>query len=781
MTCGPNSANGFPTPFRGFRGQLVANRVAQAEWRFSEVVAVNPTKTGGGWAAIAYTFRIARRVGWRALWPAMTAKNTCKTCALGMGGQAGGMRNELGHWPQVCKKSFQAMVADMQAGIKPDFFAQYSIAQLQTLSPRELEWCGRLTMPVYAGPSDTYYRPVPWDFALERVVRQLRERTPDETFFYCSGRSSNEAGFLLQLFARLYGTNFVHNCSYYCHQASGVGLSQALGTGTATITLDDIDKADLFCLIGGNPASNHPRLMRSLMLLRRRGGKVIVINPVKEVGLVNFSVPSDFRSLLFGSKIANLYLQPHVGGDIALLLAVAKSLVDRNQIDRGFIDVATEGFAELVEQLKSLSLESLVTGSGVSRGEIDEAATLYAPSKNAIFGWTMGITQHRHGVDNVRAIIDLALLRGMVGKPGAGLLPIRGHSNVQGLGSMGVVPDLKKAIFDKLEAALAVKLPTTPGMDTLACMEAADQGRIRSALCLGGNIFGSNPDARFAHRALGRLELVTYLTTTLNTGHAWGRGQETLILPVLARDEEKQPTTQESMFNFVRLSDGGQARRDGPRGEANVIADLGDRCFGSRSVIAWYELRNHCHVRTLISKCIPGYAKIADIEQTKQEFQIEGRTFHAARFATASGKAKFAAPSVPERTLAAGQLCLMTVRSEGQFNSVVYEEMDLYRGQDRRDVILMNARDIERLGLQVDQRVRVSSAIGEMDEILVRSFDIREGNVLMYYPEANVLVPRAVDPESKTPAFKAVPVTVTPMSALVESTRRQPLEVIAPS
>lgn len=732
--------------------------------------------TGGGWAAIAYTFRIAKKVGWLNLWKAMSSKNACKTCALGMGGQAGGMRNELGHWPEVCKKSFQAMVADMQAGIKPEFFAQYSLAQLQTLSPRELEWCGRLTTPVYAGPGDTHYRPVDWNFAMDRVVRQLRERRPDETFFYCSGRSSNEAGFLLQLFARLYGTNFVHNCSYYCHQASGVGLNQALGTGTATVTLDDIDKADLFFLIGGNPASNHPRLMRSLMLLRRRGGKVIVINPVKEVGLVNFSVPSDVHSLLFGSPIASQYLQPHIGGDIPLLLGIAKVLLERDQIDRPFIDRATEGFAAFAATLRSVSLESLAIASGVPVEEIREAADTYAASRNTIFGWTMGITHHQHGVENVRAIIDLALMRGMIGKVGAGMLPIRGHSNVQGLGSMGVVPDLKKVIFDNLEKTLDVKLPTSPGMDTMACMDAVDRGEIRSALCLGGNLFGSNPDARFAHRALEKLELVTYLTTTLNTGHAWGRGKETLILPVLARDEEKQPTTQESMFNFVRLSDGGQVRHAGPRGESAVLADLGARYFLSKTPIDWAELQDHCKVRSLIARCVPGYAAVDGIEKTKKEFQIGGRTFHSAAFATPTGKARFASPPVPTRTLADNQLQLMTVRSEGQFNSVVYEEFDLYRNQDRRDVILMNPADIARLGFQADQPVRVTSATGEMENILVRPFDIRAGNVLMYYPEANVLVSRAVDPQSKTPAFKAIPVTVSAMNVADE--RRRSLAVV---
>ena len=696
----------------------------------------------------------------------MRSKNACKTCALGMGGQSGGMRNELGHWPEVCKKSFQAMVADMQAGITPEFFAKMSLAQMQTLSPRELEWCGRLTSPRYAGPGDTHYREIDWDFALSRIVEQLKRTQPDENFFYCSGRSSNEAAFVLQLFSRLYGTNYVNNCSFYCHQASGVALSSALGTGTATVTLDDVEHSDLFFLIGGNPASNHPRLMRTLMLLKRRGGQVIVINPIKEVGLVNFSVPSDVRSLLFGSKIASQYLQPHIGGDIALLLGIAKRVLEKGSEERAFF-AHTENVEAFLEQVHATTWDEIERNSGVKRADIERTGDAYCGAKNVIFGWTMGITHHTHGVENVHAIVNLALLRGMVGRAGAGLLPIRGHSNVQGIGSMGVAPNLKEAVFNNLEKYLNVKLPTTPGLDTMACIDAADQGRVRSAICLGGNLFGSNPDAKYAHRALGKLELVTYLNTTLNTGHAWGRGRETLILPVIARDEEPEATTQESMFNFVRMSDGGNPAGSlrspaglGTRGEVQILCDIADRLLGSTGPVDWRSLRTHCNVRQMIAKIIPGYAAIGEIDATKREFQIEGRTFHVPTFKTATGKAQFRAVPMPPLRGRGEQLRLMTIRSEGQFNTVVYEEEDIYRGQERRDVILMAQADIDRLGLKIDQRVFVTSATGEMANILVRAVDITPGNAAMYFPEANVLVPTTVDPASKTPAFKSVLVTV---------------------
>jgi len=732
---------------------------------------MKPKKRGGGWPAIWYTFRMARRVGFRALWRAMRSKNACKTCALGMGGQLGGMRNELGHWPEVCKKSLQAMVGDMQGSLKPDFFATMSLAQLQTLTPRELEWCGRISEPVYAGPVDTHYRVVSWDFALDRIVRQLREHRPDETFFYASGRASNEAGFLLQLFARIYGTNYVNNCSYYCHQASGVALGEAIGTSTATVNLEDIDHADLFFLIGGNPASNHPRLMRSLMGVRRRGGHVIVINPVREVGLVNFSVPSDWRSLLFGSKIASLYLQPHIGGDIAVLTGLAKAILERGAADQAFLDQHTVGSEAYLERVRSTTWEEIEASSGVNRAAIEEMADVYAKSKNAVFGWTMGITHHLHGVENVRAIIDVALLRGMVGRPGAGLLPIRGHSNVQGLGSMGVAPNLKQVIFDNLESLLKTKLPTSPGLDTMACMKAADDGTVRSAFCLGGNLYGSNPDSRFAHQSLAKLELVTYLNTTLNTGHAWGRGKETLILPVLARDEETQKTTQESMFNYVRLSDGGFARNESSRSEVAILAEIAHRLLGEDGPVEWRGLENFCNLRQLIARAIPGYADLATIDANQKEFQIPGRTFHLPGFPTADGKAHFAGPKLPAPPV--GGLRLMTIRSEGQFNSVVYEEEDIYRGQDRRDVILMNADDLARLGLKPDDRVTIRSSAGEMIGILARPYDIRAGNAMMYYPEANVLIPRDVDPKSKTPAFKSIAIEVLPLSK--ENPARKPL------
>jgi len=719
--------------------------------------------TGGGWPAILYAWRMARRSGGLVKFvKALSSRNACKTCALGMGGQRGGMVDEAGRFPEVCKKSMQAMAADMQGRIEPEFFSTYGVDQLRQFTPRELEAMGRLVQPVYSGPDDTHYRPISWNETMSRCVTFLKRSPPDDNFFYVSGRSSNEAGFLLQLFARLYGTNNVNNCSYYCHQASGVGLGSALGTGTATVTLDDLELCDLFFLIGGNPASNHPRLMRALMKIRRRGGEIVVVNPIRETGLVNFSVPSDWRSLLFGSEIASYYVQSHIGGDIALLTGIAKRIDELGLINSEFLENCTEGWPALRDHLHRISWSEIVEHSGVEKATMDRVADVYGLATRVIFGWTMGITHHLHGVDNVRAIANLAMLRGMIGKPGAGLLPIRGHSNVQGVGSVGVTPALKQAVFERLERHFGVKLPTTSGLDTLSCIEAMNDGRLSAGWCLGGNLFGATPDSRQAAQAIGKLNSMVYFSTTLNTGHAWGRAGETIILPMLARDEETQATTQESMFSFVRLSDGGPKHWEGPRSEVETIAGIARGVLGDNGPIDWASMEVHRNIRQAIGAMIPGYEPIAAIDATKHEFHVGGRRLDSPKFATRSGRAKVQVILLPKYNLGADELRLMTIRSEGQFNTVVYEEEDIYRHQERRDVILMSAADIARMGLKVDQRVRVRSSAGELRGVLVREFAIHPGNAAMYYPEANVLVPAYADPESRTPAFKSVTITVTP-------------------
>ena len=751
--------------------------------------------TGGGFRAVLYTFKKSREAGglWK-FWKAMRSKNACKTCAVGMGGQAGGMVNEAGHFPEVCKKSFQAMVADMQGAVKPTFFETYSIPQLRAFTPYQMEHSGRLVQPVILEKGSQHYRPIEWSEAMERITAKLKKTAPEESFFYFSGRSSNEAGFLLQLFARLYGTNHVNNCSYYCHQASGVGLSSAIGTGAGTIKLDDMEHADCVFLIGGNPASNHPRMMRTLMMVRRSGGKVIVVNPIVETGMVNFSVPSDAWALFFGAEIASTYVQPYVGGDLAMVYGLMKRLRElhaanpRNAagepiIDEEFLSRHCADWPALAARLDALSWDEIVRKSGVSKREIFEMAAQYAESKRAVFAWTMGVTHHLHGAATVQAIAQLALMRRMVGRPGAGLQPIRGHSNIQGMGTVGVTPTLKKAIFERLESHYDVKLPTTKGYDTLECLDAADAGKMRFAFCLGGNLYGASPDATYAKRAMEKIDSVVYMNTSLNTGHAWGTGvEETIILPVLARDEEPEPSTQESMFSYIRLSDGGTPRhptteKTGPRAEVEIIADIARRVLGEGGPVNWREMAHTSTIRQAIGKIVPGMEQIAEIDKTKQEFSIPGRALDTPAFPTPDGLAHLFVHDLPEPP---DGLQLMTIRSEGQFNTVVYEEEDLYRNQTRRDIVLMHPDDIARFGLTAGGKCRITSSAGEMRGQIVSAFDqIRPGCVAMYYPESNVLVPKAADPLSRTPAYKSIAVTVSPDVAFVQFDRQEPALVAA--
>ena len=711
----------------------------------------------GGLAAMRYVFSKGRDVGTLALYRRLRSKNACKTCALGMGGQSGGMVNEAGHFPEVCKKSVQAQAADMGRSIDESFFANSTFEQLEQLTSAQAEALGRLTFPVIADAGADRFRRASWDEALEVAADAFQSCDPDETFWYMSGRSSNEAAFLLQLVARAYGTNNVNNCSYYCHQASGVALTSIYGNGTSSVVLEDIQATDLVVVAGANPASNHPRLITQLINLRRRGGKVIIINPLSELGLKRFRLPSDAKSFVFGSEVSDLYVQPKVGGDVHLLTAVLKGVIESGGADQSFLDDHADGWTELQVHVESLSWDELLTGAGVTRAQVDEMVAILNTSRNAIFMWAMGLTHHAHGTDNVLALGNLAMARGFLGRPGSGLMPIRGHSNVQGVGSVGVAPHVKESFAMELQARYGVQANQSSGMDTYACMVAASEGRIGTALMLGGNLWGSNPDSRWAGEALRGIGTTISLTTKLNPGHVHGRGQRSIILPVLARDEETQTTTQESMFNYVRYSDGGSPAVQGEmRSEVEIIADIAERILPAGR-FDWSEIRSHDSLREAMAQIVPGYSPIGD--DGKREFQIPGRTFHEANFNTESGRAACHVVNLPASIAGPGEFALMTVRSEGQFNSVVYDEEDLYRGNTRRDVVMISAADAEFLGVIEGDRVQVCSEIGSMSSHIA-IVDIANGSAAMYYPEANTIVPRRIDPKSLTPAFKSVAVRI---------------------
>ena len=714
--------------------------------------------TGGGIKAIRSVLRYTRKIGPFKLYRAVTSKNTCKACAFGTGGQNGGIHNESYKGIEICNKNIQAQLSDIRAAIPNQLFLQKSIAELAQLSGKQLEDLGRLGTPIYKKAGDNHYNPISYTDAIQLVANKLQQTDPNRSFFYASGRSSNEAAFSMQLLARLYGTNNVNNCSYYCHQASGVGLSSTIGTSTATIRFDDINQADCIFVFGANPASNHPRFVKTLLKCRRRGGKVIVINPAKEPGMVKFASPSDWKSMIKGGEaVASQYLQPHYGGDIALILAIAKWLIANNKINATYIDQHTEGFSEFKTQLDKLDWESLINDAGLTKSEIESVASAYAQSERTIFAWGMGMTHHLHGVKNIESIVALALLRGMLGKPGAGLLPLRGHSNIQGTGSMGFTPALKQTIEENLKHKAGIQLPSTKGLDTMACMHAAMQNEIDFSMQLGGNLLASNPDTPFATKALNNIPFKCFINSTINFSHVHGVDQEVIILPIKVRDEETQATTQESMFNFVRLSDGGIDRFPQLHSEMDIICDLGEKIIDKQS-FDFSIFRDNNKIRKFVGDIIPGFEKIKTIDSNKEEFHIDGRTFYHPEFPTASGKALFHFHAPPE--FEDSHFRLSSVRSEGQFNSIIYDERDTYREQDERWVVLMNPKDIADAGFQENGLVTLETITGKMERVKVRAFDVRPGNVMAYYPEANVLIPHTIDQSSKTPGFKSVPVKI---------------------
>jgi molybdopterin-dependent oxidoreductase alpha subunit len=746
-----------------------AMRIFHLYW----VATMNKVTTGGGWAAVGYTFEKSLKAygGPFAFWRRMSSRNSCKTCALGMGGQQGGMRNEAGHFPEFCKKSVQAMAADMQPPIAADFFERHSITALAKLSPRELENLGRLSYPVVREPGSGYYHRISWDQALDRIASALRRTQPRRSFFYSSGRSSNEAAFLLQWLARVYGTNNVNNCSYYCHQASGVGLGQSIGSTTATVTLDDLEHADFAMVIGANPASNHPRLVTQLVKLRERGGTVVIVNPLRETGMDRFNIPSLPKSLFFGSTVNDCYVQPRIGGDIALLKGMLKVVIEETAIDTEFIQGHTSGFDTVRAQLATESLYDLAENAGLTPETLIELGRMYAASKNAIFMWAMGITHHQHGVDNVLAIANLALARGMVGRPLAGLMPIRGHSNVQGIGSVGFAPELKSGFLKAMEGMYGLKAPDEAGLDSINSIHAAHRGEIDFALCMGGNFYAANPDLTYAGEALGRIRTTVHINTKLNQGHVCVDPErddtEVFILPTCVRDEELQATTQESMFSYVRLSDGGMTPPSKElKSEVEIITSIGARLLPANGPVDFSLLRNHDEIRRVMAQVVPGYEKVKELGKTKEEFHVDGRVRHEPHFPLPGGRAVFMTIETPVDDLKDGELRLMTIRSEGQFNTVVYEEHDRYRNQPSRDVILMHHDDIAAFGLREGEQVTVRSDVGMMANIRVAAYDIARGSAAMYYPEANVLVHTRVDPKSGTPAYKNVRVRV------VEADRR---------
>lgn len=731
-------------------------------------------KVGGGLPLLQYWATQTLSPDGVKIWQTLNHHSACLSCAWGTGGQKGGFVNEEGEVLQRCAKSVEAIASELQPAIPLDIFSQRSIAALQQLDSQAANNLGRLSQPLIRRAGSEHYTPISWP-EVYHITTAAFQKNPERIASYSSGRSSNEAAFLLQLFIRALGSNHLADCSDLCHAASSVALKQVFGSGTSMVSLEGLKHSDCVVLVGSNAPANHPRLMNELIQLRDRGGKVIVINPIEEVGLVKFASPAyPLTSLLHGSEISSLYLKPIPGSDTALFVGIQKALLETDGIDRTFLTAHVNHWESVIDHIQATDWQTITNTCGLKRSEITAAAQMIGASQAVVFAWAMGITQHRNGVDNIISITNTALLTGNAGKLGAGTMPIRGHSNVQGFGSMGVTVKLRPEIQAALETLFQRPLSRTPGYDTRALIEAADGGAIDTLLCLGGNLYAANPDLTQAQRALGQIDTIIYVSTKPNLGHFHGlAAQNTLILPVLARFENPHETTVESGNNYVRLNDRGTTHLQNTSviSEVELLTTLADRVLGSDPV-NWLKLQDPIYIRQLIAQTIPGYQKIGEIDITKTEFTIDGRIFQTPQFPTANGKAQMAITPLPILELPTLTdfglsdqtpgliLILGTGRSYGQHNTVVYQLGDKYRGMPHRNCILMNREDAESMGWGPNQLVSVRGDAGELQNVEIIYGETRRGAAMMFYPEVNAIFKAKIDRQSGTPAYKRVPVAV---------------------
>jgi len=663
-----------------------------------------------------------------------------------------------------------------------DLFARSSVAELAAHGDT---WCndqGRLVRPMVLRPGATHYEPIDWDDAFALVARELRGlTTPDEAVFYTSGRTSNEAAFLYQLFVRALGTNNLPDCSNMCHESSGAGLQETIGVGKGTVHLEDFDVADAIFVVGQNPGTNHPRMLTTLEAAAKRGATIVSVNPLAEVGTMRFAHPQNPVALLGdATPIARMHVPVRINGDVAFFQGVIKAMLEEEDrapgrvVDRAFVEEHTEGYGELARAMRERAWTDLEVSSGVREEAMRAAARVAIESRATIVTWAMGLTQHVNAVDNVRTIAAFLLLRGRLGKPGAGACPVRGHSNVQGDRTMGIWEKMPDAWLTRLGRELGFEPPRAHGLDTVESIHAMLDGRAKIFFAMGGNFLSAAPDTERTAEALRRCRLTVHVSTKLHRGHLV-TGTTALILPCLGRTEvdvqagAPQFVTVEDSMGIVHASRGSlPPASEHLLSETRIVARLARATLGDRPPrIDWDGLaddydRIRAHIANVVPDC-EGY-----VEKVREPSGF--RLYNPARervWDTATGKARFVVCALPRHDLRPGQLLMMTVRSHDQYNTTVYGPDDRYRGvRGGRRVVLMNADDARERGFRGGDVVDVTSHFADGERcakrFVVAPYAIPRGCCATYFPEANVLVPLgAVARTSNTPASKSVVVTVT--------------------
>ncbi len=682
---------------------------------------------------------------------------------------------------EYCENGAKALAEEAtEKALWSDFFRENSVYDLSLLTDLEIGKMGRLAEPMYLAKGATHYQPISWPDAFHKIAQHLNTlSSPDEAVFYTSGRASNEAAYVYQLFVREYGTNNLPDCSNMCHESSGVALSESLGIGKGSVLLEDFYDTDVILIMGQNPGTNHPRMLTALQKGKRNGAKIIAVNPLHETGLLGFNDPQTVKGVLgMDNKLADLFIQIRMNGDMAFLKALARLLLDEEEkapgtvFDSDFIADKTQGYEAYIQHLKTQDVAQLAKLSGVSLAKIREAAALIKHKKKIIICWAMGLTQHANSVDTLRELVNVLLLKGSVGIPGGGTCPVRGHSNVQGDRTMGVWEKVVPAWRENIRKVYGFEVPEQNGFDVVHSIHAMHQGKAKVFVALGGNFLSATPDTQYTAQGLRQCALTVQISTKLNRSHLV-HGEEALILPTLARSDRDAHEHEEQFISCENSMGVIQASRGvldpiSPEllSEPMIICGMAKATLGARSKVDWDQYMHHYdHIRNDIARVIPGCDNYNHKVRQPGGFYLPNDA-REGKFNTPSGKAVFNVAEATTPTIGPDEYLMMTIRSHDQFNTTIYGLEDRYRGvHNERRVVFMNIQDIIEAGFSSGDVVNLYNLHGGVERVarnfVLVAYDIPKRCIATYFPEANVLVPiGSVAEHSNTPVYKSVAVKI---------------------
>ncbi|KOY50476.1 FdhF/YdeP family oxidoreductase [Polaribacter dokdonensis] len=682
---------------------------------------------------------------------------------------------------EYCENGAKAVAEEATRNkVSPLFFATYSVSNLAKLSDYEIGKKGRITHPVYLPEGANHYKEISWKDAFNLIAEELNGLdSPDEAIFYTSGRTSNEAAFLYQLFVRQFGTNNLPDCSNMCHEASGAALSETLGIGKGSVTLDDFNHTDLIIVMGQNPGTNHPRMLTALGDAKKNGSKIITVNPLPEVGLMNYKDPQNpLKWVGSGQDLTDVFLQVKINGDVALLKIILKLMIAKEEEDTGsvfdykFIKEKTHGVEDLLDDLETYSIDYLLPQTGLTLEEIKLAADLIISNKKIIICWAMGLTQHKNSVDNIREIVNILLLKGSIGKKGAGTCPVRGHSNVQGDRTMGIWEKMPDTFLDKIDAEFNFESPRKHGFDVVNSIKAMHDKRAKVFFGMGGNFVSATPDTEFTAEGLRNCNLTVHVSTKLNRSHLI-HGRKALILPCLGRSEKDFQTSGEQFISvensmgIVHKSQGHlEPCSEDLLSEPAIVAGLAKATLKKTSVNWDKMISNYDFIRDKIATIIPGFKNYNQRVREDAGFYLPNNARANDFKPTTTGKANFTVNAISDIKLTEKQFIMMTIRTHDQYNTTIYGLNDRYRGVlNERRVLFMNAHDMEKNNINkldlVDLRSHFNDKVREAKGFLALPYNIPKQCTATYFPEANVLVPiQSTGRTSNTPTSKTVIITI---------------------